>query len=199
MMHRIITFSLIFCLATSLTVQAQKEHAVDLHVSIADAIPISFAQLVGSASYESKSGYIIGVGYHLKKGRNSFLTGLDFGRYSYNSSWIDGYGMEQHNTEPIIVSLLTIPLNYSRELRYRFHFGLGPFLGMELNPDRTGFDMQTGVGFNLFLQKRFRLGEKFELGITPELKLHSIIPTTWERYHRKMLEANLRLSLHKVL
>jgi hypothetical protein len=70
---------------------------------------------------------------------------------------------------------------------------------MELNPNRSGFDLQTGIGFNIFLQKRFRLGKEFEIGITPELKLHSIIPATWERYHRKMLEANLRLSLHKVL
>lgn len=172
---------------------------IDIHASITSAIPVYMRLMEGAASYNFKDGFVAGLGYRLAKGRNAFITGLDYARYRFNSSWIDGTGHEQHSTEPIVVSLITIPLNYGVDITKSFSFGFGPFIGLETNADDGYLDRQSGVGLNIFFQKRFNIGRQLMIGLSPELRMHSVLPIPGDRNQRRLIEAKLGLSLHRKL
>lgn len=195
-MKKLFTTVLVFIPIFYLAAQTKPTNEIGIHAATSSAIPVYFQSLVGAGSYHHLGSYGFGLSLLLQKKKAGFLTGLDFSHYRFSSSWIDGNGQEQHSAHDIIVEILTIPLNINLDLTHGFHFGGGPFAAIELRQNKNGFDSQNGLGMNVFIQKRIRINPSLSVGISPEIKIHALLPTALDGYHRRLLEASLKLSLH---
>ena len=195
-MKKLITVVLMCFPIVYLAAQSKPSTEIGIHAATLSAIPLYFQSLEGAGSYHHQGSYGFGLSLQLQKKKAGFLTGLDFSHYRFSSSWIDGNGQEQHSAHDIIVEILTIPLNINLDLTHGFHLGGGPFAAIELRQNKNSFDRQTGLGMNVFIQKRIRINPSLSLGISPEIKIHALLPTAMDGYHRRLLEARLKLSLH---
>lgn len=180
-----------------LIAQNDKLSWIGVNTSMSTGELIRFGgELDGGLSYDGKIGFLVGIGFlRVVNDRFDFLTGIDYSRNSFNSSYIDGMGQTIKSVNPEHVDLLTIPINIRNKLKKHFFVTSGLQYDQRFNVTNSpSVDNQTGIGINFKFGKDFILSDKMILYIAPELIVHDIIPFNPEKNQQRLTELGLRVS-----
>ncbi|MBL7971745.1 MAG: hypothetical protein JNL03_09525 [Prolixibacteraceae bacterium] len=152
----------------------------------------------GGISYNGKIGFLIGFGFtRVINDRFDFESGVEYSRHSFNSSYINDLGQSIRSFNPENVDLISVPANIRMKFRKQFFVTGGIQYDQRFNvPNPVTIDNQTGIGLNLKFGKEFKLSGQQILCVSPEVRIHSIVPFFPEKNQQRLTEIGLRLG-HK--
>lgn len=151
--------------------------------------------LKGGAAQNGQLGLLAGIGFVRNINEKFDIgIGLDISGNSYETSYIDADGSFIFEEDLKHIKLLSIPLNFRLKMKRNFFVSAGIQYDQEIDiSEDNQLDDQTGVGINIKFGKDFRLSDKTILSLSPEIIIHSIIPSHPTPFHDNMVEIGLRI------
>ena len=198
-MRLIITYILLLGIATAMNAQEDKPEKSKGAFGITFASfggdeLLHFQNLVGAASYGSDNFFAIGVNY--VRGINKWLdfeTSLEFSKHNMyiNGSSLSG---EYTPSRKVVPKLINIPLTVRANfLKYFFANG-GIMVDIDV-ADSDDYDKQTGLGAMMGIGAKYDFSSGLSVFVNPYIKGHSLLPFTTDNYHRRLMNAGIRLGV----
>ncbi len=96
---------------------------------------------------------------------------------------------EQHN-------ILSFPVGIQRSFRGGFFLSVGSHINLELNEwTYLEVDSQDGIGFYVSAGKAFRISENIYIGISPIVKVYSVIAFKDKADNQNLIDFGIRMDL----
>lgn len=162
-------------------------------ISTGSVSSLSFG-MKGGAAQKGQLGLLAGIGFVRNINEKFDIgLGLDISGNAYETSYIDD-GRRIIEEDLKHIKLLSIPLNFRFKMKRNFFISAGIQYDHEIDISVDNqLDDQTGIGINVKFGKDFRLGDKTILSLSPEIIIHSIIPSHSTPFHDNMQEIGLRI------
>jgi len=135
---------------------------------------VSFAKIMGGASYLGDGYYTLGISYlHPLTRILDLESGLEYSRYkiTIRPEWMPGMSLTDQTANFSLISLpVSLRLNF---LRYFFLSG-GFFLDADASSSMP-IDSQSGIGANLGVGFKYSFKGRISVFVNPYQKVHSIV------------------------
>ncbi|MEL7834245.1 hypothetical protein [Fodinibius sp. Rm-B-1B1-1] len=153
-----------------------------------------FKDVVGSAGYNGKNFFSIGLNYiHPLKNWLEVETAVEYSEFTMevNPPFYPGINNESYNTE---VALLDIPVTLRANFLEYFYANSGVLLDIDVS-NSNAIDDQSGIGGTFGVGAKYDLGFGASIFINPYFKMHSIIPFSQEgSMHQRLTESAIRFG-----
>lgn len=160
--------------------------------SIGENDPVYFDDLVGAASYGSKSFYTIGINYiHPINNWLDIETGVEYAKHTVTVYPNLPPDMDRPPFDKNF-SLINIPITARANfLKYLFANG-GLLLGFDAD---TSSPIANGLGAQLGIGAQYEFNNGLGIFVNPYTKTHALLTFSSEKYPLRMLEWGVRVGL----
>lgn len=186
---------LVFVFSTSV-LQAQKAEVGFTMSLLSDNSVARFGSYMDDASYSA--GKSFSVGFTFLKPLNNWLdleTGIEYFRGNASASSIiptHNGSIAYYQTSP--VSLINIPVGVRANF-WKYCFVNGGFLfDMDVSKN-SPIDSQIGLGSLLGVGLKYNFKTGISVFINPYMKVHALIPETFDSYKLHLLESAIRFGV----
>ncbi len=154
---------------------------------------IRFQELVGSASYNSKSFFVFGLNYIYPL--NSWLnieTGMEYAKHkiTVNPNLPPDVDNSAYDAD---LAFLVIPVTVRADFLKFFFANLGFFTDFDISSN-SPVDSQTGIGAIAGIAVKYDFKSRLSLFANPYLKVHALIPFT-DNNQQHMMETGFRFGI----
>lgn len=152
-----------------------------------------FQSLDGGGSTSGDGYFAIGMTYITPL--NLWLeaeTGIEYVRHKVilHPDFMPGIEMHDRKTN---VSILNLPLTLRANFREYFFANAGLLLDIDAS-SKSEIDNQSGIGALLGVGVHYNFDFGVSLFLNPYIKLHALVPFSYERYPQKAFESGIRLG-----
>ena len=152
--------------------------------------------LIGAASYDSKSFYAFGINYiHPVNNWLDIETGVEYAKHTVTLNPNLPPNMDR-NPYDIDFSLINIPITLRANFLNYFFINGGLLIGIDAS---SSSPIDRGLGAILGIGAQYELNNGFGVFINPYLKAHSLISLSSEKYPLRMIETGVRMGVTYIL
>ncbi len=149
--------------------------------------------LAGGASYDLKTGYLIGIDYSGKlNNKLSFQSGLNY--YSNTVVVTPNINPDIDQTpKELSLNLIYIPLSLKFDRSKYFFVNAGFIADIDISKNKT-ISNQSGLGVMLGVGSEISISNNFAIQISPYANLHGLLLLKGDNYPERVLDAGIKLS-----
>ncbi len=166
------------------------KHQISVYYGLLDNDFIQIEELTGAPDYENEMSFHMGILYQKRLNRKlSFETGVAF--FNTDIKTTPAYTGTPNPSRSENLKMIFIPIGLNYDLGKYFFIDGGLSLDLQLN--RTSFDKQSGIGFNIGFGGKYNY-KHFVFSATIACKAHSLIPFNKDTdYH--LFEGGIQLGV----
>lgn len=158
--------------------------------------PFQSADLVGAASYDSKSFYAFGINYiHPVNYWLDIETGVEYAKHTITLLPNLPPNMDR-NPYDIDFSLINIPITLRANFLNYFFINGGLLIGIDAS---SSSPIDRGLGAILGIGAQYEFNNGFGVFINPYSKAHALILFSSEKYPLRMIETGVRMGVTYIL